>query len=78
VYPLTVAWGLAPANASVVAMRKVAVTLIALESENVIFWPLLTLANIAIGQEDVAVELTVPGLQLDILYMAICFSMQKK
>lgn len=67
VYPFTIAWGLPPPNDSVVAIRKVVIVLMVLESEKVIFWPLLTDMNIAIGQEEVAVEDTLPGLQFDIL-----------
>ncbi len=39
----------------------------ALESEKLIFCPLLTLWNIAMGHEEAAVLETVPGDQLDIL-----------
>jgi hypothetical protein len=69
---LTVAWGLPPANDNVVAIRIVAVADIALESEKLIFCPLLTDMNIAIGHDPVAVEETVPGDQLDILLSEGC------
>ena len=39
----------------------------ALESEKLIFWPSLTLLNIAMGHEEAEVLATVPGDQLDIL-----------
>lgn len=47
-------------------MRKVAVEDTALLRENEITCPLLTLANIAIGNDDVAVLLIVPGDHDDI------------
>lgn len=66
-YELTVAWGRPPAKDSVVAIRSVAVDVTALESEKLIFRPLLTAVKMAIGQDDVAVPETVPGDQFDIL-----------
>lgn len=59
------AWGRPPAKDRVVAMRSVAVLLIAEDSEKEIFVPELTDLNNAMGQEAVAVLATVPGLHED-------------
>jgi hypothetical protein len=67
VYELMVACGRPPAKDRVVAIRSVELDVTALESEKLIFCPLLTLLNIAIGHDDVAVLDTVPGVHLDIL-----------
>jgi hypothetical protein len=67
VYEFTVACGRPPAKESVVAMRSVAVDNIALDKEKLIFCPLFTPLNIAMGQDEVAVLETVPGDHWDIL-----------
>jgi hypothetical protein len=61
VYELTVAWGRPPAKESVVAMRRVEDELSAEERLKLIFCPLLTSLNMAIGHEEVDVLDTVPG-----------------
>ena len=66
-YPLTIGWGRPPEKDSVVAILNVAVRETALLRENVIFWALLTALKMAIGNDDVAVDATVPGFQFAIL-----------
>lgn len=64
------AWGRPPPADSVVAIRRVEALETALEREKLIFWPLLTALNMAMGQELGELEETVPGVQLDILLVS--------